>query len=143
MVESLRVVDIAGCVGVLLTLGEPTGLGLPEVEVPSGRLVPTVGEIAGGVTEDMTIVGGFTDTSRFVYLFLIALLVSTDKVDGVDIAGDDVAKCCAVVVAVVFISPGGLASMLLVLCTEFFCVSRLSLRTQAGINERDTSVIRF
>lgn len=71
-----------GCVGVLLTFGEPTGLELPEVEVPgSGRLLPTVGEIAGGVTEDMTIVGGFTDTSRLAHLLSSAAFVSTDKVD--------------------------------------------------------------
>lgn len=64
VVESLRV-ESNGCVGVLLTFGEPTGLELPEVEAPgSGRLLPTVGEIAGGVTEDMTMVGGLTDVSR-------------------------------------------------------------------------------
>lgn len=70
-----------GCVGVLLTFGEPTGLELPEVEVPgSGRLLPAVGEIAGGVTEDMTIVGGFIDASR-----LIPAFVSTLKVDKVEV----------------------------------------------------------
>lgn len=64
-----------------MTFGEPTGLELPEVEVPgSGRLLPTVGEIAGGVTEDMTMVGGFMDASK-----LIPALVSTLKVDKVDI----------------------------------------------------------
>lgn len=74
-----------GCVGVLLTFGEPTGLELPEVEVPgSGRLLPAVGEIAGGVTEDMTMVGGFMDASRLIPdLFSVAAFVSTLKVDEV------------------------------------------------------------
>jgi hypothetical protein len=75
---------------VLLTFGEPTGLELPEVEVPgSGRLLPVVGEIAGGVTEDMTIVGGFTDVSRLMPdLFSKATLGSTLKVDKVDTTGE-------------------------------------------------------
>lgn len=79
-----------GCVGVLLTFGEPTGLELPEVEVPgSGRLLPAVGEIAGGVTEDMMMVGGFMDASRLIPdLFSIAAFVSTLKVDKVDIIGE-------------------------------------------------------
>ena len=48
-----------GCAGVLLTFGVPTGLELPDVDVPgSGRLFPVTGDIAGGVTDDMTIVGG-------------------------------------------------------------------------------------
>jgi len=68
-----------------LTFGEPTGLELPEVEVPgSGRLLPTVGEIAGGVTEDMTMVGVFTDVSK-VTPNLFSILPSTVKVDKVDI----------------------------------------------------------
>lgn len=85
VVESLRV-ESNGCVGVLLTFGEPTGLELPEVEVPgSGRLLPAVGEIAGGVTEDMTMVGGFMDASRFIpNLFSVAVFASTLKVDEVD-----------------------------------------------------------
>lgn len=71
-----------------MTFGEPTGLELPEVEVPgSGRLLPAVGEIAGGVTEDITMVGGFTDASR-VDLFSNAAFVSTVKVDIVDIIGE-------------------------------------------------------
>lgn len=62
-----------------MTFGEPTGLELPEVEVPgSGRLLPAVGEIAGGVTEDITMVGGPTDASR---LDLFSILMSTLKVD--------------------------------------------------------------
>lgn len=79
-----------GCVGVLLTFGEPTGLELPEVEVPgSGRLLPAVGEIAGGVTEDMTMVGGFMDASRLIPdLLSIVVFVSTLKVDKVDIIGE-------------------------------------------------------
>lgn len=86
VVESLRV-ESNGCRGVLFTFGEPTGLELPEVEVPGrGRLLPAVGEIAGGVTEDITMVGGFTDASR-LDLFSIAL-VSTVKVDIVDITGE-------------------------------------------------------
>lgn len=69
----------------MLTFGEPTGLELPEVEVPgSGRLLPAVGEIAGGVTEDMTMVGGFMDASRFTHLLSIAAFASTDRVDRVD-----------------------------------------------------------
>lgn len=82
VVESLRV-ESNGCVGVLLTFGEPTGLELPEVEVPgSGRLLPAVGEIAGGVTEDITMVGGFTDVSKLApILFSIMAFVSTVKVD--------------------------------------------------------------
>lgn len=66
-----------------MTFGEPTGLELPEVEVPgSGRLLPIVGEIAGGVTEDMTMVGGFTDASRLVPgLFSKTIFGSTLKVD--------------------------------------------------------------
>lgn len=71
-----------------MTFGEPTGLELPEVEVPgSGRLLPAVGEIAGGVTEDITMVGGFTDASR-LDLFSITGLVSTVRVDIVDITGE-------------------------------------------------------
>lgn len=70
-----------------MTFGEPTGLELPEVEVPgSGRLLPTVGETAGGVTEDITIVGGFTGTSRVAHLPSIMAFVSTDKVDRLDTA---------------------------------------------------------
>lgn len=73
-----------GCVGVLLTFGEPTGLELPEVEVPgSGRLLPAVGEIAGGVTEDMTMVGGFMDASRLIPDLFSVAFVSTLKVDEV------------------------------------------------------------
>ena len=93
VVESLRV-ESNGCVGVLLTFGEPTGLELPEVEVPgSGRLLPAVGEIAGGVTEDITMVGGFTDASKLApILFSITGFVSTVKVDivwhKVDITGE-------------------------------------------------------
>lgn len=70
-----------------MTFGEPTGLELPEVEVPgSGRLLPAVGEIAGGVTEDMTMVGGFIDVSRLIPdLFSLAVLASTLRVDKVDI----------------------------------------------------------
>jgi len=82
VVESLRV-ESNGCIG---AFGEPTGLELPEVEVPGrGRLLPAVGEIAGGVTEDITMVGGFTDASRLD--FSIAF-VSTLKVDIVDITGE-------------------------------------------------------
>lgn len=76
-----------GCVGVLLTFGEPTGLELPEVEVPgSGRLLPAVGEMVGGVTEDMTMVGGFMDASRLIpdLFSVIVVFVSTLKVDEVD-----------------------------------------------------------
>lgn len=63
-----------------MTFGEPTGLELPEVEVPgSGRLLPAVGEIAGGVTEDITMVGGFTEASRLD--FSIVPFMSTLKVD--------------------------------------------------------------
>lgn len=62
--ESL-LVDNNGCVGVVLTLGEPTGLELPEFEFPgSGRLLPAMGEIDGGVTEDITIVGGLIFGSK-------------------------------------------------------------------------------
>lgn len=77
-----------------MTFGEPTGLELPEVEVPgSGRLLPIVGEIAGGVTEDITMVGGFTDVSKLApILFSITGFVSTVKVDivwhKVDITGE-------------------------------------------------------
>lgn len=73
-----------------MTFGEPTGLELPEVEVPgSGRLLPAVGEIAGGVTEDITMVGGLTDASKLApSLFSIAILVSTVKVDIVDMTGE-------------------------------------------------------
>lgn len=70
-----------------MTFGEPTGLELPEVEVPgSGRLLPAVGEMVGGVTEDMTMVGGFMDASRLIpdLFSVIAVFVSTLKVDEVD-----------------------------------------------------------
>lgn len=88
MVESLRV-ESNGCVGVLLTFGEPTGLELPEVEVPgSGKLLPAVGEIAGGVTEDMTMVGGFMDASRLVPDLFSTAFASTLKVDKVDTIGE-------------------------------------------------------
>lgn len=104
VVESLRV-ESNGCVGVLLTFGEPTGLELPEVEVPgSGRLLPIVGEIAGGVTEDMTIVGGFTDTSRVEHLVSMTF-VSTDKVGRVDTEVlTDVFKSVVVLTAAVLLS---------------------------------------
>lgn len=69
-----------------MTFGEPTGLELPEVEVPgSGRLLPTVGEMAGGVTEDMMMVGGFTVSRVIPDLFSSVPFVSTVKVDKVDI----------------------------------------------------------
>lgn len=69
-----------------MTFGEPTGLELPEVDVPgSGRLLPAVGEIAGGVTEDMTIVGGFIDASRLIPDLLSIAFVSTLKVDKVEV----------------------------------------------------------
>lgn len=73
-----------GCVGVL-TFGEPTGLELPEVEVPGrGRLLPTVGETLGGVTDDITIVGGVMDDSRV--RFLPSVLDSTiEAVNVVDV----------------------------------------------------------
>lgn len=82
-----------GCVGVL-TFGEPTGLELPEVEVPgSGRLLPTVGETLGGVTDDITIVGGVIDESRVRFLLSVALFGS--KVDVVNAA--DVVVIVAIV----------------------------------------------
>lgn len=82
-----------GCVGVL-TFGEPTGLELPEVEVPgSGRLLPTVGETLGGVTDDITIVGGVIDASRVRFLLSVALFGS--KVDVVNAA--DVVVIVAIV----------------------------------------------
>lgn len=82
-----------GCVGVL-TFGEPTGLELPEVEVPrSGRLLPTVGETLGGVTDDITIVGGVIDESRVRFLLSVAFFGS--KVDVVNAA--DVVVIVAIV----------------------------------------------
>jgi len=144
-----------------LTFGEPTGLELPEVEVPgSGRLLPTVGEIAGGVTEDMTMVGGFTDVSK-VMPDLFSILPSTVKVDKVDICVpiipvvvfDSVVVMMAafpftvrdiVVIVVVFVSITEglvgwvLASMLLdlsLLSVELRCASRCSLRWEERINE--------
>lgn len=61
VVESLRVAS-NGWVGVVLMFGVPTGLELPEVEVPGrGRLLPVTGDTVGGVTEDITIVGGFIE----------------------------------------------------------------------------------
>lgn len=75
-----------GCVGVL-TFGEPTGLELPEVEVPgSGRLLPTVGETLGGVTDDITIVGGVIDESRVRFLLSVAFFGSmVDVVNAADV----------------------------------------------------------
>lgn len=114
-----------GCVGVLLTFGEPTGLELPEVEVPgSGRLLPAVGEIAGGVTEDMTMVGGFMDASRFIpNLFSVAVFMSTLKVDTIvevlivtvldsvaaatDVFPSTVKDVAVIIVIVVFVSMEG------------------------------------
>lgn len=152
-----------GCVGVLLTFGEPTGLELPEVEVPgSGRLLPAVGEIAGGVTEDITIVGGFTDASR-LDLLSIAAFVSTLKVDIVDVTGEVfsdtvldsvvvvvttdafplIIKGVIVITVFVSITVGPvdwlLVSMLLdlsLLSVEFLWASRCSLRRKK-INEQD------
>lgn len=69
-----------GCVGVLLMTGVPTGLELPEVEVPGrGRLLPVTGDTVGGVTDDMTIVGGFIEWSvgssvRVVDVFVISVV---------------------------------------------------------------------
>ena len=78
----------------MLTFGEPTGLELPEVEVPgSGRLLPTVGETLGGVTDDITIVGGVIDESRVRFLLSVALFGS--KVDVVNAA--DVVVIVAIV----------------------------------------------
>lgn len=87
-----------------MTFGEPTGLELPEVEVPgSGRLLPAVGEIAGGVTEDITIVGGLTDASNVApILFSIVALVSTLKVDMVGITGEVLIDTVVVVTTGVF-----------------------------------------
>lgn len=68
----------------MLTFGEPTGLELPEVEVPgSGRLLPTVREMPGGVTDDMTIVGGVADASRVRVLLSVEDFGSADKADDV------------------------------------------------------------
>lgn len=89
VVESLRV-ESNGCVGVLLTFGEPTGLELPEVEVHgSGRLLPIVGEIAGGVIDDITIVGVFADPS--IDLLSVTIFMSTVKVDNVFVIGEALA----------------------------------------------------
>lgn len=108
-----------------MTFGEPTGLELPEVEVPgSGRLLPAVGEIAGGVTEDMTMVGGFMDASRFIpNLFSVAVFVSTLKVDTIvevlivtvldsvaaatDVFPSTVNDVAVIIVIVVFVSMEG------------------------------------
>jgi hypothetical protein len=148
-----------------LTFGEPTGLELPEVEVPgSGRLLPTVGEIAGGVTEDMTMVGGFTDVSK-VMPDLFSIFPSTVKVDRVDICvpiipivvfdslvvmtaafpftvRDIVVVVVVVVVVFASITEGlvgwVLASMLLdlsLLSVELRCASKCSLRWEGRINE--------
>lgn len=89
MVESLLVLSI-GCVGVL-TLGEPTGLELPEVEAPgSGRLLPIVGEMVGGVTDDITMVGGLTDASTVnVPDVVIVVEVAIDVDVDVDVFGSD------------------------------------------------------
>lgn len=83
-----------------MTFGEPTGLELPDVEVlGSGRLLPVVGEIAGGVTEDITIVGGLTPVSRLIP-DLFSVFVSTLKVDKVDTVG-----AVLIVTVIVFDSP--------------------------------------
>lgn len=68
-----------GCMAVL-TLGEPTGLELPEVDDPgSGRLLPAVGETVGGVTDDMIIVGGVMDASKVRFLLSVVVFMSTVK----------------------------------------------------------------
>lgn len=87
----------------MLTLGEPTGLELPEFEfIGSGRLLPATGEIDGGVTEDITIVGGLIFGSN------INVLLSHDT-DFISLP---------VVVDVVF------ASKLLFIFSALFCVSK-------------------
>lgn len=93
----------------MLTFGEPTGLELPEVEVPgSGRLLPAVGEIAGGVTEDITIVGGLTDASNVApILFSIVALVSTLKVDMVGITGEVLIDTVVVLESVIVVVTTG------------------------------------
>lgn len=64
----------------VLTLGEPTGLELPEVDDPgSGRLLPAVGETVGGVTDDMIIVGGVMDASKVRFLLSVVVFMSTVK----------------------------------------------------------------
>lgn len=157
-----------GCVGVLLTFGEPTGLELPEVEVPgSGRLLPAVGEIAGGVTEDITMVGGLTDESRLIPDLFSFTLESTHKVDIVDITGEVLIDIVVVLgsvivetthvfpliikddaVIIVFVSIAlvpidwVLASILLdlSLLSVLLCASRCSLRWKK-INEQDAYYI--
>lgn len=77
-----------GCVGVL-TFGEPTGLELPEVDVPgNGRLLPIVGETDGGVTDDMMIVGGVIGASRVRFFVSRTAFVSTVTVEVVVIVVD-------------------------------------------------------
>lgn len=80
----------------MFTFGDPTGLELPEVEVPgSGRLVPIVGETDGGVTEDITMVGGVMDVSKVRFLFSEVVFMSTVNVV-------DVVTVVVVVVVAVF-----------------------------------------
>ena len=101
-----------GCVGVL------TGLELPEVEVPgSGRLLPTVGDTLGGVTDDITIVGGVMDDSRVRFL-LSVFDSTTEAVSVVDVVVIMLVVDSTVVVVVdvfdsVLVVTGILPSMLL------------------------------
>lgn len=100
MVESLLVL-INGWVGVL-TFGEPTGLELPEVEVPgSGRLLPTVGETLGGVTDDITMVGVVMDDSRVKFLLSTTVAAFGSIVTVVDVVTAVVVDDTVVVVVVV------------------------------------------
>jgi hypothetical protein len=60
-------------------LGEPTGLEPPESEVPGmGKLLVAMGDTEGGVTEDMTIVGGWTLASSVRYLTSFVLVAVVD-----------------------------------------------------------------
>lgn len=92
---------INGWVGVL-TFGEPTGLELPEVEVPgSGRLLPTVGETLGGVTDDITMVGVVMDDSRVKFLLSTTVAAFGSIVTVVDVVTAVVVDDTVVVVVVV------------------------------------------
>lgn len=92
---------INGWVGVL-TFGEPTGLELPEVEVPGrGRLLPTVGETLGGVTDDITMVGVVMDDSRVKFLLSTTVAAFGSIVTVVDVVTAVVVDDTVVVVVVV------------------------------------------
>ena len=107
--ESLLVVS-NGCMAVL-TLGEPTGLELPEVDDPgSGRLLPAVGETVGGVTDDMIIVGGVMDASKVRFLLSVAVFMSTvNKYDVATIVVD--VEIVAVVFESTVVGTGALPSI--------------------------------